>query len=551
METRVVRVDPYDPRQDLLQPCAAALREGGLVAFPTETVYGLGANALDPLAVSKIFNAKGRPQDNPLIVHVSRPESVALLAREISPTAQKLMETFWPGPLTLLFPKSDLVPPVVTAGLSTVAIRMPDHPVAHLLIDLAGVPVAAPSANISGSPSPTTFEETHADLDGKVDYIIDGGHTGIGVESTVLDISGPIPVVLRPGGLSVEELQAVLGEVKVAGKMAGSEPAGGAGASSHRPANPEAGGMSGGERGGEPGSEEFIGTPPSPGMKYRHYAPKAPVFLAKGDPEEQSRSIRLFALKSLISGKRIAVLASSENARRYSSLAGSYPGSFHVLELGPRSDLAPVAARLFSSLRYADSLGADIILAESFPEGGLGLAIQNRLQRASGGKAVPGPRDAALNVLMVCSGNTCRSPMAEALMRGLWERSGDGLPRLQVWSRGTSALPGFPASHEAVESMAARGLDLSKHMSAPVSEADLEAADLVLTMTGAHRNALVGRYPAYAAKVRTLADVSEGAVRGDVEDPFGQDQSQYDRAAETIERGLSALIARLEDLLGD
>ncbi|MGE5579827.1 MAG: L-threonylcarbamoyladenylate synthase [Bacillota bacterium] len=535
METRVVRVDPFDPRADLLEPCAVALRQGGLVAFPTETVYGLGANALDPLAVSRIFDAKGRPQDNPLIVHVSRPESVAPLVREISPVAERLMETFWPGPLTLIFPKSDLVPPVVTAGLGTVAVRMPDHPVAHLLIDQAGVPVAAPSANISGSPSPTTFEETRADLDGRVHYIIDGGPAGIGVESTVLDISGPIPVVLRPGGLSVEELQAVLGEVRVAGRAAGSEVGTGAGS--------EAGSHT-------VGIEEFTGPPPSPGMKYKHYAPKAPVLLAKGDPDEQGRSILLLALKSLMSGKRVAVLASSENTSRYSRLASSYPGSLHVLELGPRSDLAPVAARLFSSLRYADSLGADVILAESFPEAGLGLAIQNRLQRASGGKTVPGLRDATLNLLMVCSGNTCRSPMAEALMRALWDRSGH-LPMLQVWSRGTSALPGFPASHEAIEAMAARGLDLSKHLSAPVSEADLETADLVLTMTGAHKNALLGRYPAHAAKVRTLAEVSEGAVRGDVEDPFGLDQAQYDRAAETIERGLSALIARLKDLLGD
>lgn len=518
METKVVKVDPYDPREDLLKPCAVALREGGLVAFPTETVYGLGANALDPVAVSRIFEAKGRPQDNPLIVHVSRPESVAPLVREISPVAERLMQTFWPGPLTLVFPKSDLVPPVVTAGLDTVAVRMPDHPVAHHLIDLAGVPVAAPSANISGSPSPTTFEETRADLDGRVNYIIDGGPADIGVESTVLDISGAVPVVLRPGGLSVEELQAVLGEVRVAGPAAG---------------------------------EELTGPPPSPGMKYKHYAPKAPVLLAKGNPEHQSRFIRLFALKSLISGKRVAVLASSENAGRYSRLANSYPGSFHVLELGPRSDLAPVAARLFSSLRYADTLGADIIFAESFPEAGLGLAIQNRLQRASGGRVLPGPTDATLNLLMVCSGNTCRSPMAEILMRALWNRSGGHLPGLHVWSRGTSALPGFPASHEAIEAMAARGLDLSKHLSAPVSEADLEAADLVLTMTGGHKNALLGRYPAYAAKVRTLAEISEGAVQGDVEDPFGQDQSEYDRAAETIERGLRALVARLKDLLGD
>ena len=508
METRIARVDPYDPRDDLLMPCAEVLRAGGLVAFPTETVYGLGANALMPQAVARIFEAKGRPQDNPLIVHVSRLEAVPPLVKEISPIAARLMETFWPGPLTLLFPKADSVPTIVTAGLPTLAVRMPDHPVAHRLIDLAGVPVAAPSANISGSPSPTTFDATFSDLDDKVDFVVDGGPAGIGVESTVLDISGPVPMILRPGGLSREDLMQVLGEVRVA-------------------------------------NEAPSGTPPSPGMKYRHYAPRASVFLASGSPEDQGRAITFQALKALISGKRVAVLASSENARRYSSLAQSYPGSLFVLELGSRSDLAPVAARLFSSLRYADSLGADLILSESFPQAGLGLAIQNRILRASGGKTVPSASDSALGLLMICSGNTCRSPMAEVIMRGTWK---DG-PPLRVWSRGTSAIPGFPASSEAVSAMAARGLDLSGHTSAQVTEADLEAADLVVAMTAAHKRALLDKYPAYRSKVRTLAEVSEGAVSGDVEDPFGLGQQDYERTALTIERGLSVLAQRLGGLI--
>lgn len=259
METRFVRVDPLAMDERVLESCAGVLRSGGLVAFPTETVYGLGANALMPDAVKRIFEAKGRPQDNPLIVHVSRPEAVPPLVREIPHAAARLMEVFWPGPLTLLFAKSDLVPDVVTAGLDTVAIRMPDHPVAQRLLDAAGVPVAAPSANISGRPSPTTFEATAADLAGKVDVIVDGGPAGIGVESTVLDISGPVPKVLRPGGLSVEELEHVLGRVEVAPEAAAGE------------------------------------TPPSPGMKYRHYAPKADVYLAHGSAKEQAQSIRLHA----------------------------------------------------------------------------------------------------------------------------------------------------------------------------------------------------------------------------------------------------------------
>lgn len=511
METRIVRVDPFEPSDELLSPCAAALRAGGLVAFPTETVYGLGANALMPAAIERVFRAKGRPRDNPLIVHVSRIESVPPLVKEISPVAARLMEMFWPGPLTLLFPRSDLIPPEVTAGLPTVAIRMPDHPVAQRLIDISGVPVAAPSANISGSPSPTTFESTLADLDGKVDYVVDGGPAGIGVESTVLDISGPVARVLRPGGLSVEDLVQALGEVQVVSQI---------------PSGP----------------------PPSPGMKYRHYAPKADVFLTTGEPRDQQAAIVANALKSLISGKRVAVLASQECEPAYSRLAQSYPGSMFVLELGSREDLAPVAARLFSSLRYADRLQADAVFSESFPEKGLGLAIQNRLARASGGKRVPPAAESALEVLMVCSGNTCRSPMAEAILRCEWSRFSPAMP-LHVFSRGTAAAPGCPASPEAVTAMAVRGIDIRNHSSAPISGADVDRADLIVTMTGSHKQALLDRYPGSSRKTRTLAEVSEGAVAGDVEDPIGRGHRAYERAAGELERGLSVLAHRISGLI--
>jgi len=269
LKTRLVKVDPFSADEDALAFCAGVLRSGGLVAFPTETVYGLGANAFMPESVERIFHAKGRPNDNPLIVHVSRLEGVYPLVREIPKTAVKLMETFWPGPLTLLFSKSDKIPAVVTAGLDTVGIRMPDHPVAQRLIDLAEVPIAAPSANLSGKPSPTTFEAAVADLKGKVDVIVDGGPAGIGVESTVLDISGSLPTILRPGGLSAEDLESVLGKVQVVTETVGKMPA------------------------------------LSPGMKYKHYAPNADVFLALGSPDEQAETVRFHAAKLLLSGKRV------------------------------------------------------------------------------------------------------------------------------------------------------------------------------------------------------------------------------------------------------
>ncbi len=510
--TKVVRVDPLDPSHELLAPCAEALRSGGLVAFPTETVYGLGANALDESAVAKIFQAKGRPQDNPLIVHVSRTESVPPLVLGVTPVATNLMHLFWPGPLTLLFPRSPLIPARVTAGLPSVGIRMPDHPVAQRLIDLAGVPVAAPSANASGRPSPTSFEEVLADLCGKVDYIIDGGYSGIGVESTVLDISGPVPRILRPGGLSAEDLQEVLGRVEVAA-YSGSGPA------------------------------------PSPGMKYRHYAPKADVFLAKGAPLDQAGAILSFALKRMLAGDVVAVMASGENLGRYRPLASEYPSSFHIIHLGSRDDLAPVASRLFSGLRHADHLGASVVLAESFPEIGLGLAIQNRLERASGGKHVPNyPKGAPFRLLMVCSGNTCRSPMAEGIMRDVWESGGAAFP-LEILSRGTATVWGLPATPEAVAAAGRLGVDLRSHRSGPISQSDLEWADLVVTMTQSHKRSLLSRFPGFGRKIYTLSEASSGAIPGDVEDPFGQSQEVYHKTAESLKEGLMALANRMAHMI--
>lgn len=513
MQTRLVKVDPLAVDEGSLAFCAEVLRSGGLVAFPTETVYGLGANALMPPAVRRIFEAKGRPQDNPLIVHVSRLEAVPPLVTDIPPAAARLMEVFWPGPLTLLFTKSDRIPHAVTAGLDTVAIRMPDHPVAQRLIDLAGVPVAAPSANISGRPSPTTFEAAAADLMGKVDVIVDGGPAWIGVESTVLDISGPVPRILRPGGLSAEDLEQVLGRVEVLGNAS------------------------------------CEGKPPSPGMKYKHYSPKAEVFLAQGSPEEQAEAVKVHAVRLLISGKRVLILASSDNMAAYSHLPMESGGRVTVLEMGARSDLAPVAARLFSALRHGDSLGVQAILSESFPEHGLGLAIQNRLFRASGGRVLTPREETPVRVLVVCSGNTCRSPMAEALLKNIWQSQ--GLPvRLEVVSRGTAAADGMPATEEAKKAVAVRGLSLEEHRSGQVTEADLRQADIVITMTDAHKSALVQRYPHYAEKVMTLADASGRVLSGDVSDPIGLGQAAYDRTASDLERGLRSFCERLKRLLG-
>ncbi|NPV69739.1 MAG: threonylcarbamoyl-AMP synthase [Firmicutes bacterium] len=359
MNTALFKVDPESPDERVLARAAAILAEGGLVAFPTETVYGLGADATSDRAVARIFEAKGRPQDNPLIVHVSTRDAVPRLAREISPIAESLMDRFWPGPLTLVVRKSTVVAGRVSPGLDTVGIRMPAHRVALRLIGLAGVPVAAPSANASGRPSPTTAAHVMQDLGGRIEAVVDGGPCGVGVESTVLDVTVTPPIILRPGGVTKEEIEDVLGAVVV-------------------------------DRGGA-----VDGRPRSPGMKYRHYAPRARVYVVYSGPQGDAvtAGMRLSerAAQFARDGSRVGILASAETLQSAAGSAGDdEPSGDRViwLDAGSESDLPAIAAHLFDNLRRFDDLGVDVILAQAFPETGMGLAIMNRLLRASGGRVI-------------------------------------------------------------------------------------------------------------------------------------------------------------------
>jgi L-threonylcarbamoyladenylate synthase len=314
------------------------------VAFPTETVYGLGANALDPRAVEKIFRAKGRPGDNPLIVHVSKTQDVDKLVKELPPKARALMETFWPGPLTIVFKKSSVIPSEVTAGLNTVAIRMPNHPVALRLIDYSGLPIAAPSANRSGHISPTTARHVLEDMDGIIPLILDGGKCRVGLESTVLDMTSDIPVILRPGGVTLEMLEGILGEVRVDLSVL----------------KPVANGQKA----------------RSPGMKYVHYAPRAQVLIVRGRLDSIVKKINELVKEYSASGMKVGVLATQETRESY------HKGE--VLVLGERTRPAVMASNLFSVLREFDAKGVDIVLAEWVDTSNEGLAIMNRMIRAAG-----------------------------------------------------------------------------------------------------------------------------------------------------------------------
>ena len=342
MITKVVVVDPVCPEPGFLVEGGAVLRQGGLVAFPTETVYGLGANAWDGVAVEGIFAAKGRPGDNPLIVHIAQKESIEDLVREVPRQAEVLMEAFWPGPLTVILPVSERVPVQVTAGLDTIALRVPDHPVALGLIRAAGVPVAAPSANTSGRPSPTTARHVMEDLEGRIEMIIDGGATGVGVESTVIDLTTSTPTVLRPGGITLEALRIILPKVEVL----------------------------------PPGltAQEEASPPRSPGMKYTHYAPKAPLYLVEGHKSEIADRIKAMATEYSHQGRRVGILTYGDT---------DYSPYGQAIQAGHRHQPETIAASLYAALRTFDQLEVDVILAEGVEEEGIGLAIMNRLRKAS------------------------------------------------------------------------------------------------------------------------------------------------------------------------
>jgi L-threonylcarbamoyladenylate synthase len=344
MMTKYIKVTP--PVFAGLDEAADALRNGKLVAFPTETVYGLGANALDENAVKSIYIAKGRPSDNPLIVHIADISTLNLLVTAIKPEAEKLINAFWPGPLTLIFEKSKNVPKVTTGGLDTVAVRMPDHPVALELIKKAGVPVAAPSANRSGKPSPTLAEHVLEDMDGRIPYIIDAGSCRVGVESTVLDVTENTPVILRPGGVTFEEIKNTIGQVKQYKAEA---------------------------------SMEMENSPKSPGMKYVHYAPKGKVIVVSGKNKVNEWINKKISQDEKNSIKTV-VVAADENIADYSAGIKMSYGSIGSPE--------EAAANIFRILRDCDRLGAEKIYIEAIPEYGVGYAVMNRIKKAAGGKVV-------------------------------------------------------------------------------------------------------------------------------------------------------------------
>ncbi len=524
VKTNQLMVDPHHPDPQQLAAAARALKKGELVAFPTETVYGLGANALDSQAVRAIFLAKGRPADNPLIVHISSVDDLRDITDGIPPLAQALFAAFAPGPLTLVMKKASAVSDDVTAGLDTVAVRIPSHPVARLLIELAGVPVAAPSANRSGRPSPTRAWHVSIDLSGRVSWIIDAGESVLGLESTVLDITGDTPRILRPGSVSRQQIDAVIAPM------------------GYICAQPEADGQDG--RLQEPVR--------SPGVKYRHYAPRAMIRLVD-DPDPASRAQRvmaeihkvrqtglkagLFCSRSLLRAiddaekmmlSEIDLSSEHEGCSPLQHKADRFTDDVPVIFYADQPDARAAGAALFAALRLLDCRHLDWIITEGlsgYPES---EAYMNRLVKAAAAGDTQ-PMQNRKRLLFVCTGNTCRSPMAEYFFNDRCKAD-----EWQASSAGLAAVPGQPASALAQHIMMDHyQLDLTGHRARPVCKELIEQSDLILTMTDQHRDLLKQIFPRAADKIMSLAECAD-ASKTQIIDPFGGGLADYKQTADQI-----------------
>lgn len=484
METKLLTTKDKD-----IRIAAEILKNGGNVIFPTETVYGLGADARNPEAVKNIFKAKGRPSDNPLIVHISSIDMLNDIAEDISESAKALMNMYWPGPLTIIFKKRENVPCETTAGLFTVAVRMPSSEAARRLIETSGIPIAAPSANLSGKPSPTSAKHCIDDMMGRVDAIIEGEDCEVGLESTVVDLSGDIPVMLRPGGVTLEQLCGVLGEVQTVTSVKEGE------------------------------------APKSPGLKYKHYAPNAEVVILSGRFEDAEKYI-----KDSAKTKKVGVLVFDE----FPQFEG-----VQTVSLGSIKSPSDAAHRLFGALRQMDECGVDIIFAPEIPKDGMWMAVQNRLYRAAGEKIMDLKNAEKKKVLFVCTGNTCRSPMAEAIFNDMAENEEIAFC---AESAGIFA-DGSSVSENSAEVMKELGVDISGRKSRQVTAEMIDEAEYVFALTGSHRdilNVMFGK----TDKITTLAEFV--GLYADIPDPYGGDIEDYRKCRNMIKDMIIKLVEKLK-----
>ncbi len=505
METEIIQMNSDEIDKESIRRAAAIIKEGGLVAFPTETVYGLGGDAMNPQAAKRIYEAKGRPSDNPLIVHVAQARDLEYLTARVPGKAVKLAGTFWPGPLTMILEKNPAVPYETTGGLDTVAIRMPNHPVALALIEESGTFIAAPSANISGRPSPTEAKHVAEDLSGKIPMILDGGNGSIGIESTIIDLTQEVPMILRPGYITKEMLEEVIGTVAI-----------------------------------DPGliQEDSEQKPKAPGMKYKHYAPKADLKLVEGDRDAVIDTINRMAQQDLQDGKKVGIIAADETARKY--LSGT------VLNIGTREDEDTIARHLYGILRQFDELDVDVIYSESFQTPRIGQAIMNRLLKAAGHEVIETKSRkrelcAYNRIIFVGDGGTCRAPMAAAIL----EEQVLSRP-IEILSRGLVVLFPEPLNQKAEAVMISNGLKTDGFMSAQLVEEDITQDTLILTMSEESRQKIIELFPQLEEEsVQVLTTLVGDEL--EILDPYGGTLQAYGLCYETLNKSIKKLVKILNE----
>ncbi|MEG0227491.1 MAG: L-threonylcarbamoyladenylate synthase [Lachnospiraceae bacterium] len=502
MKTIIKKVDENNIEELVIEEAGAILKAGGLVAFPTETVYGLGANALDEEAAKKIYAAKGRPSDNPLIVHIAELQALEDITINLPPETAEIAARFWPGPLTMIFEKSDKIPYGTTGGLDTVAVRMPDDKIARALILAGGGYIAAPSANTSGRPSTTTAQHVFEDLDGKIDMILDGGAVSIGVESTILDMTVVPPMILRPGAITKDMLEKVLDEVVIE------------------------------ETQNEDGSDK---PPKAPGMKYRHYAPKAQLIIVEGPQKEAVKAIKQIAYEQSRLGYKVGIIATGETVNRYT--VGN------IKNIGLRSNENSIAKNLYKVLREFDEEDTEYIYSEAFGCEGIGSAIMNRLLKAAGHHVLQAEDVTKLQqyrrILFVSSGDNCRGPMAAELLK-----KQPLLQEYEIGSRGLIVLFPEPANPKAEEVMKSQQMTLKNHEATLLVEDDLNEETLVLAMEESQKWKMIAEHK----EVKHVYTLNEYIGVGNaIQSAYGKPLAAYRETYEMIKKFVELLASKLNE----